>query len=81
MMARTKQDRKEEWEREHVQRALDAHNKKYGTHIVIKDRTTDIYPVLKDQINWDWVCHDTKTDEEIAIEVKKLTDEKLEVRH
>lgn len=81
MMNETQQDRKDEWEKKRVQRVLDYHNRKYGTHIVIKDRTTKIYPHLEGQLNWDWVCYDTKTGEEIAVEVKKLTDEKLEVRH
>ena len=80
-MAGTKQDRKEEWERKRVQRVLDYHNKKYKTHIAIKGRATDVYPYLKDQLNWDWVCYDIETGDEVAVEVKKLTDEKLEVRH
>lgn len=77
-MARTTEYRKEEWEREHVQRVLDNNNKKYGTHIAIKGKTTDIYPDLKGQINWDWVCYDTETGEEIAVEVKRITEQKLE---
>ena len=83
-MARIKQDRKEEWERERVQRVLNYHNKKYKIHIAIKGRATDVYPHLKEQkkqFNWDWVCHDTKTDDEIAVEVKRITDEKLEVSY
>jgi hypothetical protein len=80
-MVRTKQDRKDEWERKRVQRVLDYHNKKYGTRIKIKDRTTRVYPQLKGQINWDWVCYETETGEEIAaIEVKRLTDSELEGR-
>ena len=63
-----------------MQRVLDYYNEKYGTHIEIKGKTTDIYPDLKGQINWDWVCYDTKTGEEIAVEVKKLTDPQLEER-
>ena len=77
-MARTTEYRKEEWEREHVQRVLDYNNRNYGTHIAIKGKTTDIYPDLKGQINWDWVCYDTETGEEIAVEVKKITEQKLE---
>ena len=78
-MAKTKRDRKEEWEREHVQRVIDYHNyhnKKYG--IQIKGKTTEVYPHLEGQLNWDWVCYDTRTGDEIALEVKKLTDPKLE---
>lgn len=66
-----------------MQRVLDYHNKKYKTHVEIKGRATDVYPRLKGQFNWDWdwVCCDTETSDEIAVEVKKLTDEKLEVRY
>lgn len=77
-MVKTKRDRKEEWEREHVQRVLDYHNKKYG--IQIKGRTTKVYPHLKRQLSWDWVCYDPRTGDEIALEVKKLTDTKSEER-
>ena len=83
-MTANKQARKDEWERKRVKRVLDYHNKKYGTHIEIKDKSIYVYPQLKrqtKQTNWDWVCYDTKTGDEVAVEVKKLTDEKLEVRH
>ncbi len=81
MMNKTKKDKKDSWEKKRVQRALDYHNKKYGANIEIKGKTTDIYPQLKGQPNWDWVGCDVKTGDEIAVEVKKLTDEKLEVSH
>ena len=80
-MTRTKQDKKDNWERKRVQRVLDYHNKKYGTGITIKSKFIDVYPHLKEQksqLNWDWVCYDTKTGDEIAIEVKRLTDPELE---
>ncbi len=64
-----------------MQRVLDCHNEKYKTHIAIRGRATGVYPCLKGQLNWDWVCYDTETGDEVAVEVKKLTDEKLEVRH
>jgi len=80
-MSRTKQYKKDKWERERVQRVLDYHNKKYGTHIAIKGKTTEVYPQLEGQLNWDWVCYDAETGEEIAaIEVKRLTDPELEER-
>lgn len=79
-MTTNKQDRKVEWEKKRVQRVLDYHNNKYSTHIVIKGRTTDVYHNLKGQLNWDWVCCEIETDDEFAIEVKKLTDPKLEGR-
>lgn len=77
-MSRTKPDEKDKWERERVQRVLDCHNKKYGTNIEIKGKSADVYPDLKGELNWDWVCYDTKTGDEIAIEDKRLTDPKLE---
>ncbi len=79
-MARTKQDTKDKWERKRVQRVLDYHNKKYRVHIKIKGKTTDVYPNLKGRLNWDWVCSDAQTGDEVAVEVKRLTDPKLEER-
>ena len=61
-----------------MKRALDYHNDKYKTHIVIKGKATDVYPNLRGQSNWDWVCCDEKTSDEIAVEVKRLTDPELE---
>ena len=77
-MTANKQARKDEWEKEHVQRVLDYHNKEYGAHIEIKDKSIVVYPHLKGQTNWDWVCYNTKTGDEIAVEVKKITEQKLE---
>ena len=76
-MAKTKQDRKEKWEREHVQRVLDYHNDKYGTHITIRGKTQEVRPDLKGKSDWDWVCYDNETTE-VAVEVKKLTEANLE---
>jgi hypothetical protein len=78
-MTANKQARKDEWEMKRMKHVLDYHNKKYGTHIDIRGKTQDIYPELKGKSDWDWVCYDTKTTDEVAVEVKKLTDEKLEV--
>ncbi len=63
-----------------MQRVLDYHNGTNGTSIEIKDKTTEVYPHLEGQLNWDWVCYDTRTGDEIALEVKKLTDTKSEER-
>ena len=79
-MDKTKQDRRKEWQRKRVQRTLDYHNMKYGTNITIKGKTRDVYPILRGESDWDWVCYDTKTGNEIALEVKRLMDEKLEKR-
>lgn len=80
-MNKTVQDKNNEWERERVQRVLDYHNEKHGAHVELIDKAENVYPELKGQSNWDWVCYDTETDEEVAAEVKKLTDEKLEVSY
>ena len=66
--------------RKHVQRVLDYHNKNYQAHIIIKGKSIDVYPELKGRINWDWFCYDAKTGGEIAVEVKRITDPKLERR-
>ncbi len=79
-MTANKQARKDEWERERVQRVLDYHNEKHGMHITIGGKTQDVRPDLKGKSDWDWVCYDIETGDEIAVEIKKLTDEKLEVR-
>lgn len=77
-MATTKQHKKDNWERKHVQRVLDYNNRKYGTHIEIEGKTQDVRPDLKGKSDWDWVCYDTETGDEIALEVKRITEEELE---
>jgi hypothetical protein len=69
---------KDDWEKIRVQRVLDYCNEKHGTHIVVQGKADTIYPELKGQLNWDWVCRDTQTKEEIAVEVKKLTNPQKE---
>ncbi len=77
-MVKNKQVEKSDWEKRRVQRVLDYHNKKYGTHIAIDDKTQNVRPDLKGKSDWDWVCHDTGTGDEVAIEVKNLTEQALE---
>ena len=74
----TKQSAKDKWERKRVQRVLDYHNEKCGAHIEIKGKTQDVRPDLKGKSDWDWVCYDIETGDEIAVEVKRITDPKLE---
>lgn len=69
---------KNQWEKRRVQRVLNYCNKKHGTHIIIQGKSDTVYPELKGQLNWDWVCNDTQTKDEIAVEVKRLTDSKIE---
>jgi hypothetical protein len=75
-MSKNKQDKKDNGKKEHVQRVLDYHNKKYGTHIKIYGKTQDIHPDLKGKSDWDWVCYDNETDE-VAVECKSLRDQLL----
>ena len=63
-------------ERNQVQDILDHHNRKYG--VQIKDRVAAIYPNLGNQPGWDWVCYDPGTGDEIALVVKRLTEESPE---
>jgi len=79
-MTTDKQDGKDKWERKRVQRVLDYHNKKYGTHIEIEGKSIVVHPRLKGQLNWDWVCYEAKTGDEIAVEVKQITREDLEAK-
>ncbi len=74
------QNKEDSWEKRHVQCVLEYHNKKYGTHIAIGGKTQDVRPDLKGKSDWDWVCCDTETGDEIALEVKKLTDQALEAK-
>lgn len=69
---------KDDWERIRVQRVLDYYNRKFGTSIEIKNKP-EYLPQYSDLVSkWDWVCVDTNTKEEIAVEVKQLTDIKKE---
>ncbi len=79
-MVASKQDREDEWKRKRVQRVLDYHNEKYGTHIGIEGKTQDVCPNLKGKSDWDWVCYDKGTGKEVAVEVKQITREDLEAK-
>ena len=59
--------------RNQVQDILDHHNSKYG--VQVKGRAAVIYPQLEGQPGWDWVCYDPKEGDEIALVVKRLTEE------
>lgn len=56
----------------HIKKALDYHNRLYGTDFVIAGRCEQFFPGL--QGGWDWVCS-TTSGSRGAIEVKRLTDE------
>lgn len=77
-MATDNQKKEDSWEKEHVRRVLEYHNKKYKSCIAIKDKTQNVRPDLKGKSDWDWVCSDRETGDEVALEVKRLTDQGLE---
>ena len=64
-----------------VRIALECHNSAYSTAFSLRDRAEDIFPELRGQKNWDWVCIDDASRIEGAIEVKRLTRELPESVH
>ena len=68
----------EERQRPYVEAALNQHNATYGTSFITIDRCESVYPKLKGEQRWDWVCRDSSKQIEGAIEVKVLTKESLE---
>jgi len=72
---------KNKWEKRHVQHVLAYCNKTTNAHLKIKGRAEDVYPYLKGQENWDWVCYDAQTEDELAIEVKRITDRQKEEKY
>ncbi|MGD0795056.1 MAG: hypothetical protein ABR958_05650 [Dehalococcoidales bacterium] len=77
-MDKARLERKEKWEREHVQHVLDYFNKIYESQLTIIGKSTEVYPELKGQVNWDWVCQDNKNKDLVAVEVKRITNSKIE---
>lgn len=68
----------EEWQRSYVERVLQLHNETHGTAIELVGRYTDVHGQPEQgQKNPDWVAKDTGTGDEVAIEVKRLTDAAL----
>ena len=61
--------------------ALEGHNSAYSTGFLLRGRAEDVYPDLRGQQNWDWVCIDDSSGIEGAIEVKRLTKELPEKVH
>ena len=55
--------------------ALECHNSTYSTGFSLRGRAEDVFPELRGQENWDWVCIDGSSGEEGAVEVKRLTRE------
>lgn len=69
----------EERKRANVQRVLDCHNGQYGTNFRVVGRSVDLYPELKHPSkDWDWVCRDSVSGVEGAVEVKNLTHRGME---
>ncbi len=80
-MSKAISDLKNKWEKRHVQHVLAYCNKTTDAHLKIKGRAEDVYPYLKDHINWDWVCYETKTGDEVAVEIKRITDPQKEQKY
>lgn len=72
---------RESWSRGFVQRVIDAHNTSYGTRIGLNGLAEDIYPELRGNNNWDWVCRDQASGVEAAVEVKAVTRQLVERTH
>ena len=68
----------EDWQKPYIGATLNQHNATYGTSFIIIDRCESVYPKLKGEQRWDWVCRDSSREIEGAIEVKVLTKEPLE---
>lgn len=68
-----------------VRLAVEAHNATYHTDFSVVGQADDIYPRLKGSRNqcknWDWVCRDSVSRKEAAIEIKRLTTELAEKTH
>ena len=69
------------WQKPHVERVLSHHNSTYGANLVVEGRYESAYGHVKSGRKWDWVCRDSLTGLEAAVEVKKLTKEDLEEHH
>ena len=69
------------WQKPHVDGVLSHHNSTYGANLVVEGRYESAYGHVKSGRKWDWVCRDSLTGLEAAVEVKKLTKEDLEEHH
>lgn len=70
---------KEYWQKTYTQCVLDHHNKKYSRNITILARCEEIHPALRSKPRWDWSAMDKNNNgREIAIEVKRLTNPRLQ---
>lgn len=69
----------EERKRANVQRVLDCHNEECGTDFEVVGRSVHLCPELKHPgKDWNWVCRDSVSGVEGAVEVKNLTDPAME---
>ncbi len=65
----------EDGQKPHIEKALDCHNRLYGTDFRVTGRCEQLYPELHEKRRWDWVCR-TSAGKEGAVEAKRLTDER-----
>lgn len=66
---------RELWQKNHLKKVLSYHNETYGTHFALQNRCKDLFPELAASQRWDWVCLDSNTNIQAAIEVKRITKE------
>jgi hypothetical protein len=71
-------DAKYIYEKSRVHSVIAYINKLSKTHFEICGKSEEIYPELKGKNNWDWVCIDKNTKTELAVEVKKITNQLTE---
>jgi len=71
----------EEWQKPYVECVLSHHSACYGTNLVLTGWYESVYGCLRAGKKWDWVCRDSLTDAEGAVEVKELTRKDLQERH
>jgi hypothetical protein len=61
------------WHIPHLNKVIRYHNDANGTSFELNSRCEEIYPELKADRRWDWICVDKKLNVKAAIEVKRLT--------
>jgi len=71
----------ERWQKPHVQKVLDYHNKSHHTDFRVKYLSEEFFNDLEHTERWDWVCEDQKAGSLGAVEVKRLTEEAQHEEH
>jgi hypothetical protein len=63
------------WQIPHLNKVIRYHNDVNDTSFELNSRCEEIYPELKADRRWDWICVDKKVNVQATIEVKRLTSE------